>query len=151
MQVTLIGKNPTDRDFQAVAFDVVIPRERLVVRELVEAGVKSTQEGAAAVAYLRLCAAAVGLCVPDFTRALAESGVTFARSGYSALTFGGHAYAWFSEARSIADADLVDAGVAILKACQASNDAWLQQQEAVEAARKALRARPAPGTDGSTP
>lgn len=151
MQVTLVGKNPTDAEFQAVTFDVVIPRERLVVKELVEAGRKSTQEGAPAVAYLRLCAAAIGLCVPDFTRALAESGITFARSGYSALAYGGQAYAWLSEARSIDDSDIVDAGVAILKACHEADAAWTRQQEAIDAARKACRARQALGTGASTP
>lgn len=122
---------------QPATFPIVVPAQRLVAREVVEAARRVTQPDAAETAQLRLWAGALIVGCPELAEMLrADTGWTLAKAGYSVATLGLHAYDWLTSVHLVDDNALILEGVKVLKACTAAVNAWAEQREAVLALGK---------------
>ena len=135
-----------------VEFGVALPRERLTLRELVDTARTVDDPNTAQTALLRLAAAAIGLCCPEIGKAVADDRkATFARSGYSAMAYGGPVYEWLSGDRNITDVEIIEQGMVAMRIVIDTTNGWTAAREAVNAAKKDSAAPKEPGIAAPTP
>lgn len=133
-----------------VSFPVVVPAQRLHVREVTEAARKCTDPDAAETAYLRAWSAALVMGVPDLAAMFtADTGLTFAKLGRSGARLGDEAYDYFVGVHHVDDTDILNAGNVVVEAFTAQTKAWIAEREAVAALGKDSGAQKAPTTADS--
>jgi hypothetical protein len=133
------------------SFDVVVPAQRLAVREVVEAARRILDPEAAETACLRAWSAALIIGVPDLAEMFkATTGHTLASCGRSAAALGDVAYDWFSSVHYVEDAELVNQGSVVVTEFNAVVMGWARQREEVVKLGKSSGATAELGTGAST-
>ena len=147
--VTLTSRKDPAHPITAT-FPVVVPTQRLHVREVTEAARKCTDPDAAATAYLRAWSAAMEMGVPELAAMFtADTGLTFAKLGRSGARLGDEAYDYFVGVHHLDDEDILAAGNVVVTAFTEQAKAWAAEREVVAALGKDSGAQRAPTTASS--